>query len=240
MRSWEAIVPEADRAVYAKAGLGRRRPFGKRPALLVADVVESWIGSKPMDVADAIDEYKTACGQSAWEALPRIRQLLDACRRLELPIVFTKGEPAEKVLLGNATKRVLDSAEEARRIHSAPFPEIVRPLPGEYQLTKARASAFFGTALPTYLIQRGVDTLIVVGTATSGCVRATVLDGHSYGFTVFVVEECVFDRSQFLHAVNLFEMDAKYADVVPLDEALALLDEYADSALAAAAQGRGG
>jgi maleamate amidohydrolase len=76
-------------------------------------------------------------------------------------------------------------------------------------------------ALATYLIQRGVESLLVVGTATSGCIRATVVDAHSYGFTVFVVEECVFDRSDFLHAVNLFELDAKYADVIGLDEALA-------------------
>jgi maleamate amidohydrolase len=222
MRAWEAIVPAADRETYAKSGLGTRRPFGHRPALLVIDVVESWTGSKPMDVMSAIDEYKTACGESAWEALPKIRWLLDTARQIGLPIVFTRGDPNEKTYVGDATKRVKEE-DEARRIQGAPFPEIVAPLLDEYVLEKAKASAFFGTSLATYLIQRGVDSLLVVGTATSGCVRATVVDAHSYGFTVFVVEECVFDRSDFLHAVNLFELDAKYADVIGLGEALAHL-----------------
>jgi nicotinamidase-related amidase len=227
MRPWEAVVPAADREIYARSGLGSRRPFGKRPALLVVDVVESWTGSGPKDVVEAIDEYKTACGRSAWEALPRIRQLLDGAREAGLPIVFTKADPDEKAYVGDATKR-LKSSDEARAIRSAPFPQMIAPRPGEYVLEKAKASAFFGTSLPTYLIQRGVDSLIVAGTATSGCVRATVLDGHSYGYAVFVVEECVFDRSEFLHAVNLFELDAKYADVIRLDEALACLGQAGD------------
>jgi nicotinamidase-related amidase len=92
-------------------------------------------------------------------------------------------------------------------------------------ILKDKPSVFFGTPLMSYLHELQVDTLLVVGTTTSGCVRATVVDAFSYNFKVVVVEECVFDRGQISHKVNLFDMQAKYADVVPLDAALGYLDE---------------
>jgi nicotinamidase-related amidase len=90
-------------------------------------------------------------------------------------------------------------------------------------IRKERASAFFGTLLPTHLVNMGADTLIVSGCTTSGCVRATVIDGFSYGYKMFVVEECVFDRGQASHKVNLFDMNAKYATVLPLTRVLGYL-----------------
>ena len=94
-------------------------------------------------------------------------------------------------------------------------------------LLKTAPSAFFGTLLTPLLIREGVDTIIVVGESTSGCVRATVVDGKSYRFKVIVPEECVFDRDEAPHAINLFDMDQKYADVIPLEQVLAYLDEIA-------------
>ncbi|MCC6177312.1 MAG: isochorismatase family protein [Chloroflexi bacterium] len=233
MRPWQAIVPAEDRDLYTRTGLGARRSFGARPALLIVDVIESWTGSRPMDRDAAVEEYKTACGPSAWEALPNIRTLLDACREANVPIVMTRGDVEDKPFVGDSTKRE-KSADEARRIAAAPIPEIIAPREGEYVLCKAKASAFFGTTLPTYLVQRGVDTLIVAGTSTSGCVRATVTDAQSYGYTVFLVEECTFDRSDFLHLANLFDINAKYADVITLDEALAAISQHVADACAAA------
>lgn len=220
MRAWEAVIPEFDRKVYEKGGFAGDREFGTKPALLVIDVVESWTGSKPQNVLDAIEEYKTACGDSAWASLPKIRRLLDACREAGMPIIFTAGDPEEKIAVGDSTKRPR-SPEETRHIHGAPIPEIIAPQEGEFQLVKPKASAFFGTPLVTYLTQRGIDHLLVAGTSTSGCVQASVNDGHAYGFKMFVVEECVFDRSDFLHKVYLYNMNAKYADVVTLQQALA-------------------
>ena len=103
------------------------------------------------------------------------------------------------------------------------FPQMIRPKKGEFVVRKARASAFFGTHLITYLTRRGVDSLLVTGCTTSVCVRGTVLDGYSYGFPVFVVEDAVFDRSPFSHLVNLYEMNSKYASVISSDEALSYL-----------------
>lgn len=89
----------------------------------------------------------------------------------------------------------------------------VAPIPGEPVIRKAAPSAFFGTPLPALLRQKDIDSLIVVGESTSGCVRATVVDACSYRYDVTVVEECVFDRTQAAHALNLFDMSQKYADV---------------------------
>ena len=97
-------------------------------------------------------------------------------------------------------------------------PDVIAPLPSAWIVEKAKASCFFGTPLACYLIQKGVDTLVVVGVSTSGCVRASVIDAFSYGFKVFLIEEGCFDRSDFAHAANLFDMDAKYASVITFEE----------------------
>ncbi len=97
---------------------------------------------------------------------------------------------------------------------------MIKPRDNEFIVRKARASAFFGTHLITYLVRKNIDCLLVAGTSTCGCVRGTVLDGYSYGYPVFPVEECIFDRSRTSHLVNLFEMNAKYATVIQLPEAL--------------------
>jgi nicotinamidase-related amidase len=102
----------------------------------------------------------------------------------------------------------------ARLVHEAPFPPQLTPRPDEYVLGKAKASAFFGTPLLAYLTKHRIDTLVVAGTTTSGCVRATVVDAASYGFRVLVAEDACFDRSAFAHAANLFDIHLKYGSVV--------------------------
>jgi nicotinamidase-related amidase len=101
--------------------------------------------------------------------------------------------------------------------------EQAAPLPGEVVLKKTGPSAFFGTPLAAHLIGQGVDTIIVCGESVSGCVRATVVDGRSYRLNVIVVEDCVYDRHEASRAINLFDMDQKYADVISLDEVTAWL-----------------
>lgn len=221
LRPWQRIIPEADRAVYDKAGYGKPQVFGQRPVLLIVDVVYSFVGSRPMSTAEAIAEYRTSCGEAGWEALPRIRELLEAARAHGVPVVYTKGDPEYKEFCGGSTKGY--DPGEIRRIHSTDIPEMISPRPGELVIRKTKASAFFATPLPIYLNRLQADTLLVCGTSTSGCVRATVVDGYSYGYPVFVVEEACFDRSQFSHLVNLYEMNNKYADVITLEDALGYL-----------------
>lgn len=221
MKEWEAIFPEEERRVYEKAGYKGRQPFGRNPALLVIDVVLGFTGTKSMEILAGIDEFPTSCGTAAWEALPRIRELIDTCRKAEIPVVFSKGDPDFKSLMGNATKRAVTQTDREKLANE--FPEMIKPREDEFVVSKARASAFFGTHLSTYLVGKGVDSVLVTGTTTSGCVRGTVLDAYSYGFPVFIVEECVFDRSRTSHLVNLFEMNAKYGNVITLAEALAAI-----------------
>ncbi|MBW7460462.1 isochorismatase family protein, partial [Paenibacillus sepulcri] len=98
------------------------------------------------------------------------------------------------------------------------FPEAVHPLEQEWKLGKTKASAFFLTPLTVYLQKEGIDTLVICGVSTSGCVRATAVDACSHGYTTFVVDDCCFDRSYYAHCSNLFDMQAKYASVLSLEE----------------------
>ena len=103
------------------------------------------------------------------------------------------------------------------------FVKEIAPEPGDLLLPKNQASAFFGTPLASHLVQMGVDTVVVVGCTTSGCVRGSVVDGFAYNFKVVVPQDCVYDRSQVSHAVNLFDMSEKYADVMTSAEAIRVL-----------------
>lgn len=218
MREWENFFPEEERKIYEKAGYKGKQPFGRNPALLVIDMQLGFTGTRPLEIMEAIEEFPTSCGKVAWEAIPKIQQLIHACREAAVPVVYSTGDPEFKAAMGNATKRKVGDKDFVDL--AVQFPEAIKPSEGEFVVRKARASAFFGTHLITYLTSKGVDSLLVTGTTTCGCVRGTVLDGYSYGFPVFVVEECVFDRSRTSHLVNLFEMNSKYATVIQLAEAL--------------------
>lgn len=218
MNEWEKIMPDLDRKIYEQAGYGKPQNYGEKPALLIIDMILAFTGTKPRKTLEAIKEFRTSCGKVAWQAIPRIRILLHACRQHKIPIIYSTSDQHFIESMGNATKR----AKEPTTVRDVAmeFPDMIRPKKGEFIVRKARASAFFGTHLITYLTRKGVDTLIIAGCTTSGCVRATVLDGYSYGYSVFVVEDCVFDRSRFSHLVNLYEMNSKYGTVITRDEAL--------------------
>ena len=218
MREWEQFIPEEERKIYEKAGYKNKDTFGRNPALLIIDVITGFTGTKAMDIMDAIDEFPTSCGKVAWDALPKIQALLQACRDADVPVIYSTSDPNFKAAFGNATKRGVDATDFEKL--ATEFPDMIKPKEGEFIVRKARASAFFSTHLITYLVRKNIDCLLVTGTSTCGCVRGTVLDGYSFGYPVFLVEECVFDRSRTSHLVNLFEMNAKYATVIQLNEAL--------------------
>ncbi len=233
MRDWEKIIPEYDRKVYEKAGYTGKQAFGQRPALLIIDVITSFTGTRAQETLAAIDEFRSSCGKAAWQALPHIRKLLVACRKSKVPVIYSTSDPDFKAVFGNATKRAREPTTMTDL--AVEFPQMIRPRKDEYVVHKARASAFFGTHLITYLTRKNVDSLIVTGCSTSGCVRSSVIDGYSYGFPVFVVEEGTFDRSRFSHLVNLYEMNSKYATVVTRAEAVAHVESlHAGPALRAA------
>jgi len=201
MAVWDGLVTAREREVYRKAGYGRPRGFGARAALLVVDVEYNFTGERPEPVLRAIDSYKDSCGLAAWAAIPRIRRLLKLARSAGLPVFFTHGVPKQ--------------SREDPGNRGTSIVEELRPAPEETVIAKVAPSAFFATSLVRDLIDRRIDTIIVTGCTTSGCVRATVVDAYAYRFRVVVPIEAVFDRAETPHRLNLFDMAMKYADVVP-------------------------
>lgn len=225
-RIWDPLLTEQDRAHLAMTG-HRRIGFGKRPALLLIDLYRWVFGDQPEPLLKAVQTWPGSCGLAAWNAVPHIQTLLQTARESRIPIihmtgldhcgiegwtVWREGPP------GEASPEALD-----RRHRRYDIIDEVAPRPGETVLRKSSPSAFWGTPLAGHLNYLGVDTIITCGESTSGCVRASVVDGCTYRYRMIVVEECVFDRHEATHAINLFDMNQKYADVLPLAEALEYL-----------------
>ncbi|MFC4055456.1 isochorismatase family protein [Actinomadura syzygii] len=232
-RWWqEAFAGEAG-AAYAS--FAHRQDPGHRPAVLVIDVVRSFVGSPGLDLDAAIAEWPTACGPAAHRALPAIAAVLAAARAAGVPVAHLRPSGPAARHLGPTVKNELVGEFVNGRPGAVDFVTESAPREDELVIAKPRASAFFDTPLATCLRALGVDDLIVMGTTTSGCVRASVVDAFSHGFRPFVVEQAVFDRSRLSAAVSLYEMDAKYADVVQLDD---VLERLARTAGGKAAAGR--
>lgn len=221
-RWWEERIPREDRAIYDAAGYGRRGMRGVSPAILVIDVTYGFIGREAMPILESIARYPNSCGQRGWDAMEQVARLLEAGREASLPIYYTAGMTDHVVRHAGRWRekhpRTLDQPQDAQVI-----PERIAPQEGDVVIRKTKPSVFYGTPLLSSLVDQRVDTVIVTGCTTSGCVRATVVDAFSNGFATLVVEDGVFDRGELSHAVNLFDMDQKYADVITADEALTYL-----------------
>lgn len=217
---WEETIPAADLEVYASAGFGTSVQFGQQPCLVVIDVVESFLGPRPGEPAQSSDFM--SCAPYGWERMPAIIELIDTARSAAVPIVFVKGNREAKRFCGGSVKASAAPSTSVL-LHSRGLPSEIQPRDDEYVMEKPRPSVFFGTPLLTYLHRRRIDTLLIAGCTTSGCIRASVIDSAAYGYSTFVVEDAVFDRSMFSHAVNTFEIHQKYADVIDLQQTRHLL-----------------
>jgi maleamate amidohydrolase len=196
---------------YAAAGFSQRLGFGRRPALLVVDFVNAYL-TKGNPLYAGVED-----------ALAAATELLHAARAAALPVIYTRVyyEP------GAAPGPFFRKVQALRNfVGDTPAGQIcaeLAPAPGDIVVRKQYASAFFGTPLKAILDERGVDSLLIAGLSTSGCVRATAVDAVQSGFIPLVVREAVGDRAAGPHDASLFDLDAKYADVVSLAEALAHL-----------------
>jgi nicotinamidase-related amidase len=220
-RPWEDIVPAEDIERYEAAGFGRPTGFGKRPALLIIDVQYRTVGTKRLPYWQAIEEFKTSCGEAGWAAVDSIAPLLQRFREKGHPVLYPHVAPKMGYDAGRLGQKVPAIMDIAARGYD--FVSEIAPVEGDILVPKKHPSAFFGTPLASYLIDLNIDTLVVTGCSTSGCVRGTAVDGFAYNFRVTIPQECVFDRSQTAHAVNLFDMAYKYADVRPVDEVMGLV-----------------
>lgn len=226
---WEKYLSEQDRA-----HVGTRQPraprWGERPALLYVDLYRWVFGDEPQPLMEAVKDWPGSCGLAGWNAIPHLQRLLTAAREAGIPVIYTTGLDEDNIshwAKGSDRDRDRrDPAMEDRERRKNEIIDEVAPLPGELVVRKASPSGFWGTPLLGHLVSLGVDTLIVGGESTSGCVRASVVDGCTNRFHMIVVEECVFDRHEAPHAIDLFTMQQKYADLVSLDDALEYLEDF--------------
>ncbi|BBL79173.1 N-carbamoylsarcosine amidase [Rubrobacter xylanophilus] len=198
-------------------GFGGRGGFGRRPALIVID----------MTLGFTDPESPLACDLEG--PVGEIRKLLQAARKAEIPVVFTTVAYRESDRLTAAA--FIDKVPALLTLEAgsrwAGIDPRIAPLESEPVLNKLFASAFFGTPLGALLTAAGVDTLIITGASTSGCVRATAVDALQHGFRPVVPREAVGDRNPDAHEANLYDIDAKYGDVVSVGEVLEYLERAA-------------
>lgn len=200
--------------IYIKAGITGKVGFGKRPAIMVVDLTKGF----------TFPEFQI--GTDLSEVVYNNLKLLKKARELELPVFFSVNEFREDMKdTGVWLKKFPSIITLKRGSGEVQIDPRLDPQPDEQVISKNFPSCFFGTTLATRLIALGIDTLIVTGTTTSGCVRATVVDSLQYGFRTIVPRECVGDRAQAPHEANLFDMGMKYADVVSLQEVMEYFDK---------------
>ncbi len=203
----EAI--QSVRDYYGEHGIFQKKcGFGKKPVLIIIDMAYGWT-----DPA-----YAWGSARLDW-AVEGIQRLLPVCRAKGVPIIYTGPMPGHPG--GGAKYRAMDA-----RAHD--IDARLKPEKGDFIIRKKNASAFFGTLLVSYLVERGVDTLIVTGCSTSMCVRATVADARNYGFKPIIPRQCVQDRAAAAHEWNLFDI-AKFGDVVDVTEVIDYLTKLRDN-----------
>lgn len=219
------MIPKDELQILRAAGYGRRMGPGRKAALLVVDFTYGFCGPRDVPLPVAIDHDRRACGEAAWRCVEPVAHLLTQARASGSPVAFSRmrdgTEPGFVPGLWALKNHRAQDAQDAAgtRPGANEIVEELQPLGGEYVLSKDAPSMFNGTNLLRYLTQREVDTVVVCGGVTSGCVYATVLDAFSYGLRPIVVIDGTFDRSVFLHQTFLFDISMKYGDVTASREA---------------------
>lgn len=218
MKPWDGIIPEEEQKAYGAAGFGRSTGMGSRPGLLIIDVQYRTAGTTRQPFWESIKEFPTSCGEVAWDAIANIQRILGVFRKNGWPVLYPHVAPKESFDTG----RLADKVPALMTVKRSGYDFVAEVAPEEKDilLPKKHPSAFYGTPLASYLVDLGVDTLVVTGCTTSGCVRGSVVDAFSYNWRVTVPHDAVYDRSRVSHAVNLFDMSYKYADVMSTDEVL--------------------
>ena len=220
---WKDVVPAEVLELYQH--YQRDTYVGERAALVAIDLYEMAYqgGNKP--VAEVSKTYPSSCGENAWNAIAPTQRVFAAARAAGIPIFYSTGETRE-----DAKPSAVVATNRQRVPRDANLYDIrpeFAPQPGDVVIRKLRASAFFGTPLVAHLTQLGIQSIIMFGESTSGCLRASAVDAYSHGYHVTLVEECCYDRSLISHQINLFDLHHKYADVMHADEVVAHLEKSA-------------
>lgn len=200
-----AVVTTAE--LYAASGIGSRTGFGSRPALVVVDLQAGFTNPA------------SGVGGELGSVVEASSTLIASSRRSGIPVMFTAVgfQPGER---SNWLRKMPGLGVLVEGGHWCELDQRLDRHPNEPMWVKRAASAFYGTPLQAHLVSQAIDTVIICGCVTSGCIRATAIDAASAGFRVIVPAECVGDRSEDVHRANLFDIDSKYGDVVPLEDVL--------------------
>lgn len=219
---WQQYLGPEDEAVIARGRFGLRMGFGSRPAVVVIDAQRYMVGEEGNDAA-----WPSSCGAVGRSAVKEIARVVGAAQQAGVPCFFTRfvvARDGRDMGVYRRKRALLDS--EHWYLEDSPGAQLVpelEPGPRDIVFVKKKPSAFHGTPLLGYLVDRGIDTVIITGGATSNCVRATVFDASSYNFRTVVAQEAVFDRIPVSHAISLFDMDRQFADVVPVADVVRYL-----------------
>lgn len=211
---WQDVIDEETLKIYQS--YARQTYIGPKPALLGIDLYNLVYEGGPKPVLDIIDEFPSSCGINGWNAIEPTIELLSIARKVGLPVVYSTRKLS-------SNKRSTFRNKNNENDQSYQIKDEFKPREEDLIIYKERASCFFGTELADYLKSKDIDTIIIFGESTSGCVRATTVDAYSHGFHPVVIEECCFDRSLLNHKISLFDLHHKYADVMHFVEAKQIL-----------------
>lgn len=226
MYGWEPFLTERDREHDKHWGKKQLYGFGNKPALLLIDIYYSVLGLKREPIFESMKTWPSSTGLEGWAAVDKTAELLKVARECGVPVIHIKG-------LQSGIKPWVHRHREPSKLSpemqqkGTEIVEEVAPIAGEVVIEKTAPSAFQGTPLQFHLTSLGVDTLICCGETTSGCVRASVVDGATARYRMGVVSECCFDRTEASHYMNLYDMHQKYADVISVEMAKGYLREFA-------------
>ncbi len=229
-RVWDKFLTERDKQVFEAAGYSQPMGLGSRPAVVVIDVTYAFCGDRAEPILDSIERFPNSCGEDAWRAIPHIGALCDAARARGVPVFYTvptyraDGWDAGSWQFKQRGMTEAFAPNDRRNIDVNAVVAEIAPAPRDVIIEKLKPSGFHGTPLRALLQLLAVNSLIMAGTTTSGCVRATVIDAFSENYRIALAEEGCFDRSEASHAVNLMDMNAKYCDVRPTAELIAYLN----------------
>jgi len=221
-RIWDKYISERDQSVFNAAGFGKIAGFGERPVLMVIDVNYAFCGDQREPILDSIKRWKLSCGEIAWDTLPTLIHLIETAHIKKIPVIYTTGYSREDKWDRGSWSWKNPRGENLEYSEPAPITnrdsndimDEIAPKPQDIVVWKQKPSAFHDSPTMSYLNLLKADTVIITGTTTSGCVRATAVDAFSNNFHVTVVEDGCFDRSDVSHAITLLDLHAKYADVV--------------------------
>jgi len=209
LEKWRGYVPNAELETYRKGGFANRLGIGKRAALVNIDTTQMFV-----------DPSYSFCGAAMPEMMSALERITALFRKLDLPIYYTRRDDRTLPTYRGAWNLKLAKADDAQFVadpKADEWPQAYAPRPGDRIVMKNKPSGFFGTMLADFLRYDEVDTVVMVGVSSSGCVRASAVDAFSHNFRVILIDEACGDRSPQAHKANMFDLDMKFADVESLD-----------------------